>query len=114
MSRHASRPATTRIIVIEDDDYVREVTEMVLAAAAHSVRATANGLEAPLARGMVGPGDPRSANARDRRCTNRCGNQASVCHPELDRDSQTQRLRLLITSQSVFDDGAYSTHAMLA
>lgn len=46
MSRHASPPATARIVVVDDDDYVREVTEMALAGAGHSVRATANGLEA--------------------------------------------------------------------
>jgi DNA-binding NtrC family response regulator len=46
MSRQASPPATARIVVVDDDDYVREATEMVLAGAGHSVRATANGLEA--------------------------------------------------------------------
>ncbi|MDP9143159.1 MAG: response regulator [Actinomycetota bacterium] len=32
--------------MVDDDDEVREVTEMVLAGAGHSVRATANGFEA--------------------------------------------------------------------
>jgi CheY-like chemotaxis protein len=35
-----------RIVIVDDDDYVREVTEMVLAGAGHSVRATGNGFEA--------------------------------------------------------------------
>ena len=46
MSRAISSSTTARIVVVDDDDYVREVTEMVLAGAGHSVRATANGLEA--------------------------------------------------------------------
>jgi DNA-binding NtrC family response regulator len=42
-----SSPAVTaRVVVVDDDDYVREVTEMVLAGAGHSVRATGNGFEA--------------------------------------------------------------------
>jgi CheY-like chemotaxis protein len=42
-----SSPAVTaRVVVVDDDDEVREVTEMVLAGAGHSVRATANGFEA--------------------------------------------------------------------
>ncbi len=45
--RSLSLPAVTaRVVVVDDDDYVREVTEMVLAGAGHSVRATANGFEA--------------------------------------------------------------------
>ena len=46
MSRAISPSTTARVVVVDDDDYVREVTEMVLAGAGHSVRATANGLEA--------------------------------------------------------------------
>src|SRR5258708_19646917 len=46
MSRAISPSTTGRIVVVDDDDYVREVTEMVLAGAGHSVRATPNGLEA--------------------------------------------------------------------
>ena len=46
MSRAISSSTPARIVVVDDDDYVREVTEMVLAGAGHSVRATANGLEA--------------------------------------------------------------------
>jgi CheY-like chemotaxis protein len=38
--------ATARVVIVDDDDSVREVTEMVLAGAGHSVRATASGLEA--------------------------------------------------------------------
>jgi DNA-binding NtrC family response regulator len=42
-----SSPAVpARVLVIDDDDDVREVTEMVLAGDGHSVRATANGFEA--------------------------------------------------------------------
>lgn len=42
-----SSPAVTaRVVIVDDDDYVRELTEMVLVGAGHSVRATANGLEA--------------------------------------------------------------------
>jgi CheY-like chemotaxis protein len=42
-----SSPAVpARVVVVDDDDEVREVTEMVLAGAGHSVRATANGFEA--------------------------------------------------------------------
>lgn len=42
-----SSPAVmARVVVVDDDDYVREVTEMALAGAGHSVRATAKGLEA--------------------------------------------------------------------
>ena len=42
-----SSPAVpARVVVVDDDDKVREVTEMVLAGAGHSVRATANGFEA--------------------------------------------------------------------
>ena len=42
-----SSPAVpARVVVVDDDDAVREVTEMVLAGAGHSVRATANGFEA--------------------------------------------------------------------
>ncbi len=37
---------TSRIVVVDDDDHVREVTEMVLAGAGYSVRATASGREA--------------------------------------------------------------------
>lgn len=46
MSRDASPTATARIVVVDDDDHVREVTEMVLASAGYSVRATASGREA--------------------------------------------------------------------
>jgi len=46
MSRSPSAPATARIVLVDDDDYVREVTEMVLTGAGHSVRSTASGLEA--------------------------------------------------------------------
>jgi CheY-like chemotaxis protein len=42
-----SSPAlTARVVVVDDDDEVREVTEMILAGAGYSVRATANGFEA--------------------------------------------------------------------
>ncbi len=42
-----SSPAVpARVLVVDDDDDVREVTEMVLAGEGHSVRATANGFEA--------------------------------------------------------------------
>jgi DNA-binding response OmpR family regulator len=41
-----SSAATARVVLVDDDDYVREVTEMILAGAGHSVRATANGFEA--------------------------------------------------------------------
>ncbi len=42
-----SSPAgTARVVIVDDDDSVREVMEMVLAGAGHSVRATASGLEA--------------------------------------------------------------------
>lgn len=34
------------MVVVDDDDEVREVTEMILAGAGYSVRATANGFEA--------------------------------------------------------------------
>lgn len=44
MSRSPS--ATARIVIVDDDEYVREVTEMVLTGAGHSVRSTASGLEA--------------------------------------------------------------------
>ena len=40
------RPATAQIILVDDDDHVREVAEMVLSAAGHTVRATGNGFEA--------------------------------------------------------------------
>lgn len=40
------RVAMARVVVVDDDDYVRGVTEMVLAEAGHSVRATASGFEA--------------------------------------------------------------------
>jgi DNA-binding NtrC family response regulator len=46
MSRAVLPVATARIVIVDDDDHVREVTEMALAGAGHSVRATANGLEA--------------------------------------------------------------------
>ena len=46
MSRAISPSTAARIVVVDDDDHVREVTEMVLAGAGHSVRATPNGLEA--------------------------------------------------------------------
>jgi len=46
MSPSPSAPATARIVLVDDDDYVREVTEMVLTGAGHSVRSTASGLEA--------------------------------------------------------------------
>lgn len=38
--------ATARVVIVEDDDYVREITEMILAGAGHAVRATSNGYEA--------------------------------------------------------------------
>jgi DNA-binding NtrC family response regulator len=42
-----SSPAVpARVVVVDDDDEVREVTEMILAGAGHSVRATAHGFEA--------------------------------------------------------------------
>ena len=46
MSRSPSPSATARIVIVDDDEYVREVTEMVLTEAGHSVRSTASGLEA--------------------------------------------------------------------
>ena len=46
MTLQSSPAATARVIVVDDDDYVREVTEMILAGAGHTVRATANGYEA--------------------------------------------------------------------
>jgi CheY-like chemotaxis protein len=46
MSRSPSAPVTARIVLVDDDEYVREVTEMVLTGAGHSVRSTASGLEA--------------------------------------------------------------------
>jgi two-component system NtrC family sensor kinase len=46
MAPLSSPAATARIVIVDDDDYVREVTAMVLAGAGHSVRATASGLEA--------------------------------------------------------------------
>jgi two-component system NtrC family sensor kinase len=46
MGSVSSPAVTARVVVVDDDDYVREVTEMVLAGAGHSVRATANGFEA--------------------------------------------------------------------
>lgn len=46
MSRSPSAPATARIVIVDDDEYVREVTELVLTGAGHSVRSTASGLEA--------------------------------------------------------------------
>lgn len=46
MGRLSSPPVPARVVVVDDDDQVREVTEMVLAGAGHSVRATANGFEA--------------------------------------------------------------------
>jgi DNA-binding NtrC family response regulator len=42
----SSPAATARVIVVDDDDYVRDVTEMILAGAGHTVRTTANGYEA--------------------------------------------------------------------
>ena len=42
-----TRPTkTTQIILVEDDDQVREVAELVLSGAGHTVRATASGFEA--------------------------------------------------------------------
>jgi len=42
-----SSPAVpARVVVVDDDDDVREVIDMVLAGAGHSVRATASGFEA--------------------------------------------------------------------
>ena len=40
----SSPAATARVVIVDDDDSVREVTEMVLAGAGHSVRATASGV----------------------------------------------------------------------
>jgi DNA-binding NtrC family response regulator len=37
---------SARVVIVDDDDSLREVTEMVLAGAGHSVRATASGFEA--------------------------------------------------------------------
>jgi CheY-like chemotaxis protein len=42
----SSPAATACVVIVDDDDSVREVTEMVLAGAGHSVRATASGVEA--------------------------------------------------------------------
>ena len=42
-----NRPTTTaRIILVDDDDDVREVADLVLSGAGHTVRATASGLQA--------------------------------------------------------------------
>ena len=46
MSLLSSPAASARVVIVDDDDSVREVTEMALAGAGHSVRATASGLEA--------------------------------------------------------------------
>ena len=46
MSRAISPSTTARIVVVDDDDHVREVTEMALTGAGHAVRATPHGLEA--------------------------------------------------------------------
>lgn len=42
----ASPAVPASIVIVDDDEYVREVTEMVLAGLGHSVRATASGFEA--------------------------------------------------------------------
>jgi DNA-binding NtrC family response regulator len=39
-------PTTAQIVLVDDDDHVREVAEMVLSSAGHTVRATGNGFEA--------------------------------------------------------------------
>ena len=40
------KPTTAHIILVDDDDNVREVAEMVLSGAGHMVRATSSGFEA--------------------------------------------------------------------
>lgn len=40
------RPTTAQIILVDDDDNVREVAEIVLSGAGHTVRATSSGYEA--------------------------------------------------------------------
>jgi hypothetical protein len=42
----SSAAVPARVVVVDDHDEVREVTEMILAEAGHSVRATAHGFEA--------------------------------------------------------------------
>ena len=42
----SSPAATARVVIVDDDKYVRDVTEMILSGAGHSVRATSNGFEA--------------------------------------------------------------------
>jgi CheY-like chemotaxis protein len=39
-------PKTAQIVLGEDDEYVRDVAEMVLSGAGHTVRATGSGFEA--------------------------------------------------------------------
>lgn len=46
MVQMVSAAGTARVVVVDDDDYVRDATEMILAGAGHSVRATPNGYEA--------------------------------------------------------------------
>ena len=46
MDSWSSPGGATRIPIVVDDDDVREVSEVALAEAGHSVRATANGSEA--------------------------------------------------------------------
>ena len=46
MRRSTSVPPTARIVIVDDDDHVREVTDLTLSEAGHTVRATGSGLEA--------------------------------------------------------------------
>ncbi len=46
MRRPLSAPLTARIVLVDDDEHVREVTDMTLSGAGHNVRATGSGLEA--------------------------------------------------------------------
>lgn len=42
-----TRPSSTaQIVLVDDDEYVRDVAEMVLSGAGHTVRSTGSGLEA--------------------------------------------------------------------
>ena len=46
MTRLSSAAGTARVVLVYDDDYVREVIETILTDAGHSVGATASGFEA--------------------------------------------------------------------
>jgi len=46
MRRSTSARLTARIVIVDDDEYVREVTDITLSEAGHTVRATGSGLEA--------------------------------------------------------------------